>query len=80
MFVRRAGWTPGDGSDEDDGYLLSVTYKAKDLGRDGEQDWTSTLDIVDAKTMRPVARVEMPERIPMGFHALWMPGQQLATQ
>ncbi len=75
MFARRAGWTPGDGSDEDDGYLLSFSYTAK-----GGDDWDSMLDIVDAKTMRRVARVEMPRRVPMGFHALWMPGQQLASE
>ena len=31
------------------------------------------LEIVDAKTMKRVARVAMPNRIPAGFHALWTP-------
>ena len=78
MFARRAGWTPGDGSDEDDGYLLSFTYTKNGTGV-GDSQWTSMLDIVDAKTMQRIARVAMPRRVPMGFHALWMPEMQLAT-
>ena len=81
MFARRAGWAPGDGSDEDDGYLLSFTYTKKGKGgAEGEEDWVSMLDIVNAKTMQRVSRVAMPRRVPMGFHALWMPRQQLALR
>lgn len=56
---------------EDDGYLLSFIYD------EGEQ--RSELVILDAKeiTAGPVARVLIPQRIPYGFHACWVPEEKL---
>lgn len=56
---------------EDDGYLLSFVCEA---GSD-----TSELLIIDARDMQaePVARVRIPQRVPIGFHACWVPGEKL---
>ena len=53
-------------SAEDEGFVLSLN-----VGRE-----TSTLDIVDARafTSPALARVRLPGRIPLGFHAEWIAG------
>ncbi len=67
IFVPRA-----DGVDEDDGWLMTVVY---DAGRD-----TSDLVLVDARDMSapPVATVQLPQRVPMGFHGNWVPDSSVA--
>jgi carotenoid cleavage dioxygenase-like enzyme len=55
VFVSRPG-----GSDEDDGVLLSV-------GTSQRAD-SAALVIIDAKAMVPLATVEVPKSIPLGFH------------
>ena len=59
------------GSDEDDGYLLSFVHD--------EREGRSELVILNAKDVArgPLARVRIPERIPLGFHACWVPASQL---
>jgi carotenoid cleavage dioxygenase len=59
---------------EDDGYLMGFVYD--------EAQGTSELSIYDAKTMaqKPVARVLIPQRVPFGFHALWVHDHQLKAQ
>mmetsp|Transcript_5031 Transcript_5031/g.14267 ORF Transcript_5031/g.14267 Transcript_5031/m.14267 type:complete len:501 (-) Transcript_5031:80-1582(-) len=54
------------GVDEDDGFLLTYTYN-----RNGQ---STELYIVDAKTMDadPVAILRTPQRVPFGFHGLWV--------
>jgi carotenoid cleavage dioxygenase len=63
-----AVFAPREGSAaEDDGYLLTfVTEEA--TGR-------SQLYLLDAQNVRsaPVARIELPQRVPVGFHARWVP-------
>ena len=59
MFVRRSSHTS-----EDDGWLLSFTYN--------DPRCPSSIDIVDAKTMRHICRVALPKRVPAGFHAAWV--------
>lgn len=63
-----ASFAPRVGStEEDDGYLTTfVTNK-----REG----TSELWIVDAKDLEagPLARATLPRRVPLGFHATWVP-------
>ncbi len=56
-----------DGTNEDDGWLLNLVH---DL-----PSGTSSLVIVDARDLGapPVATVEMPHRVPFGFHGNWMP-------
>ncbi len=56
---------------EDDGYLLTFTY-------DEDKD-ISELLIIDAQNVsaEPVARVLIPQRVPLGFHACWVPEEKL---
>jgi len=62
VFVRAA-----DGRGEDEGWVLSVVY---DATRDA-----SDLVIIDATSFGgpPVATVELPARVPFGFHGSWVP-------
>jgi carotenoid cleavage dioxygenase len=54
----------GDG--EDEGYILSVVF---DGGSGG-----SHLRIIDAQdfTAPPVAKIQLPQRVPFGFHGNWV--------
>jgi carotenoid cleavage dioxygenase-like enzyme len=63
--VSMASGEPSDA--EDEGWLISFVY---DAGRD-----TSELVILDAQNFEgePVAVIEMPRRIPFGFHGNWIP-------
>ena len=65
-FARRAGAT-----EEDDGYLLAFMTN---VGT-GQSD----AHIYDARDIEqgPIGRLGLPERIPAGFHAAWMPGEDL---
>jgi len=71
-----AGSSPGEGvfvpggEGEDDGWVLAYVY---DAGRDA-----SDLVILDATDFsgKPVGRVRMPQRVPNGFHGLWMPSPE----
>lgn len=57
---------------EDDGYLLSFVYD--------EREGISELLILDAHHIKaePLARVKIPQRVPIGFHACWVPAEKLA--
>lgn len=55
IFEARVGATA-----EDDGYLLAPIYRS-----DSDK---SALDIVDAKTMRRLCRLDMKNYFPLGFH------------
>ena len=57
---------------EDDGYLISFQWN------DALQ--RQTLDIFDARDLAcgPVAQVELPQRLPAGFHACWIERDRLA--
>ncbi len=56
-----------DGSAEDDGWLMTV-------GTDRLTE-KSELLILDARAIEegPISRVHIPRRVPIGFHANWMP-------
>jgi len=68
-FAPRSG--AGSGAEEDDGYLVTFVH-------DGNA-WTSRCLIFDARDIEagPVTVVRMPRRIPIGFHALWVRGEDL---
>jgi carotenoid cleavage dioxygenase len=57
----------GDDPAEDAGYLMSYLYD--------DRTGSSSLAIVDATDVAagPVARVALPQRVPYGFHATWVP-------
>ncbi len=69
-----AGCLPGepvfvprpDGDDEDDGVCLSVVL-------DGHRE-TSFLLVLDAATFTEVARAELPQHVPLGFHGAFFSG------
>jgi carotenoid cleavage dioxygenase len=65
-FAPRAGAT-----DEDDGHLVSYVLD--------ERDGRSEVCVFDARDVAagPLARVKLPVRVPIGFHATWVPGEHL---
>lgn len=68
-------FAPREGSKgEDDGYL--VTFVAD------EQTGESELYILDAAHVdeEPVARIQIPTRVPTGYHTWWIPADDLAQQ
>jgi carotenoid cleavage dioxygenase-like enzyme len=71
-FGSEAPFAPRDGSGgEDDGYLVSFVTD--------ERDGRSEVEILDAADLAagPVARVLLPRRVPVGFHATWVRAEQL---
>ncbi|WP_030451173.1 carotenoid oxygenase family protein [Herbidospora cretacea] len=71
-YGSEAPFAPRDGSTgEDDGYLVTFVTD--------ERDDRSEVQILDASdiTKGPVARVLLPQRVPLGFHATWVRSDQL---
>jgi carotenoid cleavage dioxygenase-like enzyme len=60
-----------DARAEDDGYVVSYVYD--------EREGCSEVEVLDASdvTAGPVCRVKLPLRVPIGFHATWVPGERL---
>jgi carotenoid cleavage dioxygenase-like enzyme len=56
---------------EDDGYLVSYVYD--------EREGRSEVEVLDAADVAagPVCRIKLPVRVPVGFHATWVPGERL---
>lgn len=60
-------FAPREGSSaEDDGYLVSLVQD--------ENESRSEAVVLHAKTMEVACRLEIPTRVPLGFHACWSPG------
>jgi carotenoid cleavage dioxygenase len=53
------------GAGEDEGYVMAIIY---DSARGG-----SEFAVFDAKALKkgPIARIDLPQRVPFGFHAAW---------
>jgi len=73
-YGSEAPFAPRDGSSsgsDDDGYLVSFVTE--------ERDGRSEVQILDAADLAagPVARVLLPCRVPLGFHATWVRADQL---
>src|SRR5690606_26212443 len=70
---RGGGWdVPGGGAgDEDDGYVIGFVHD--------EREDASEVLVLHAQDIAagPVARVRIPQRVPLGFHACWVPGKAL---
>jgi len=66
VFVPAAGGGTADGASEGDGWLLAYLHD-----RDGG---ASELAIFDATRFGkgPIARVRLPQRVPLGFHGSWI--------
>ena len=56
---------------DDDGYVVSFVYDQLE-----DRSEVVILDAADI-TAGPVARVLLPQRVPIGFHATWVPGWKL---
>nr|AIZ09096.1 carotenoid cleavage dioxigenase 1 [Ipomoea batatas] len=71
IFVPRQ---QGTSCEEDDGYLIFFVHD-ENTGKSG-------VNVIDAKTMSadPVAVVDLPKRVPYGFHAFFVTEEQLQTQ
>ncbi|KAL7103870.1 hypothetical protein ACP275_08G207000 [Erythranthe tilingii] len=59
-------------SDSDEGYILAFVHD--------EKTWKSELQIVNALTMELEATVELPSRVPYGFHGTFISSKDLETQ
>ncbi|WP_414754964.1 carotenoid oxygenase family protein [Anabaena sp. CCY 9910] len=66
VFVPRPGATV-----EDDGWLITYVY---DMSED-----SSELVVINAQDINsePIARVLLPQRVPYGFHGIWVTEEQL---
>ncbi len=72
-FAGEGVFVPKDGAEmEDDGYLVSLVSQ-----QDAE---TGELIVVDCRDFAspPLARIVIPQRIPFGFHGIWLPGDLLS--
>ena len=60
-----------DGTSEDDGYLISLLHD--------QADDRSEFVVLDAQAFDqpPIARVLLPQRVPAGFHGVWIDGVSL---
>jgi carotenoid cleavage dioxygenase-like enzyme len=60
------------GGNEDDGYLLSYIYD--------RNNHSSELWILDASRIQapPLARIQLPARVPQGFHGLWVDAEKIS--
>ena len=67
-FARRIG-----GTSEDDGYAVTIVTDSHSL--DSECWVFSARDIASG----PIAKVELPVRVPLGFHAKWVAGERSFT-
>jgi carotenoid cleavage dioxygenase len=65
-FARRIG-----GTDEDDGYVTTIVTNANDHT---SQCWVFRAQDIERG---PIAKVKLPARVPVGFHAKWIPGERL---
>ncbi|KAK4738236.1 hypothetical protein R3W88_001933 [Solanum pinnatisectum] len=65
---------PGTECEEDDGYLIFFIHD--------ENTGKSAVNVIDAKTMsaEPVAVIELPKRVPYGFHAFFVTEEQIQEQ
>ena len=72
VYGSEAPFAPRDGSTgEDDGYLVTFVTD--------EREGRSEVQILDASRISdgPIARVLLPQRVPLGFHATWVRSEQL---
>jgi carotenoid cleavage dioxygenase len=70
-FAPRRGAAAGHVGPDDDGYLVTFTTD--------QSDWRSHCLVFDATDISrgPLARVRIPHRVPLGFHACWVRGEDL---
>ena len=67
-------FAPADGAvDEDHGYVITMVW------HDGDK--RQEMQVFDARALNdgPLARIEIPHRVPSGFHACWMKPNQIES-
>lgn len=65
-------FAPREGSNaDDDGYLVSLVHD--------ETEKRSEAVVLNAESMGLVCRLEVPTRVPLGFHACWAPASSEAS-
>ena len=75
VFGSEAVFAPKPGADrssvEDDGYVITMVTDSN--------TWKSECLVFDAQDIEtgPVCRVQLPHRVPFGFHAVWARGEDL---
>jgi carotenoid cleavage dioxygenase len=75
VFGSEAPFAPRHGANrsnaEDDGYVITLVTDSN--------TWKSECLVFDAKDIPhgPIARVQLPQRVPAGFHACWARGEEL---
>jgi len=69
-YARRASHVGA--AEEDDGYVVTIVSH---LGAHSQCWVFSARDVANG----PIAKVDLPVRVPVGFHAKWIPGHQLWT-
>ncbi|KAI4342438.1 hypothetical protein MLD38_027065 [Melastoma candidum] len=57
---------------EDDGYVLAFVHD--------EKEWKSELQIVNAATLQLEASIQLPSRVPYGFHGTFVSSKELENQ
>lgn len=67
VFVPRKGST-----EEDDGYVMTFVYH--------KSENKSRLHIYSAKTLESLCQIQIPTRVPFGFHGLWLTNEQVESQ
>jgi len=73
VFGSEVGFAPREGAaEEDDGYVVSFV--------DDRENERSECWVFDARDLAagPRARIELPQRVPLGFHATWVDAANLA--
>jgi len=61
-----------DSENEDDGYILTFVHD--------EKEWKSELQIVNAATLKLEASIQLPSRVPYGFHGTFINSNDLKKQ
>lgn len=91
-FIMPEGWYGQEsrfvprvnGASEDDGWLLTYVFnESSQLSGNGQPttDAKSELWIIDAKNMaHVVAKVHLPQRVPYGFHGIWISKEDIDEQ
>nr|AIU94747.1 9-cis-epoxycarotenoid dioxygenase [Morus alba var. multicaulis] len=59
-------------SEEDDGYILAFVHD--------EKEWKSQLQIINAMNMKLEASIDLPSRVPYGFHGTFISSKDLEKQ
>ena len=63
---------PARSETEDDGYIMSFVHD--------EKMWKSELQIVNAMSLELEATIELPSRVPYGFHGTFINSMDLKNQ